>query len=136
MVDRALIVINTAAARKHAVDKVLRAPADTRVEFRGPKRSKEQSDRMWAMLTEISRQKKHRGQYYIPDKWKVLFLHALGQEVEFLPALDNESWIPYGQQSSRLSVKEMTELIDYIAAWGAQNGVTFNDPRTPPEEAA
>jgi len=47
--------------------------------------------------------------------------------VQFLPSLDNSTFIPWGQSSSDLSKEEMSELIEFIAAWGAQNGVTFAD---------
>jgi hypothetical protein len=92
-------------------------------------RSGEQNNKMWAMLTEISQQKEHCGRHYSPDQWKVLFMHAWGQEVQFLPSLDNSTFVPYPYRSSKLSRKDMTELIEWIAAWSAQNGVVFrNDP--------
>ena len=62
------------------------------------------------------------------DEWKILFLHALGRETRFIPALDEKTFIPIGQSSSDLSKSEMTDLIEMIAAWGAEHGVTFHDP--------
>jgi hypothetical protein len=84
---------------------------------------------MWAMLTDVSRQKEHMGRKYTPDQWKVIFLHAIGREVQFIPALDGQGFIPWGQSSSDLSVKEMTDLIEFMFAWGAENGVTFYEPK-------
>ena len=91
------------------------------------RRSLEQNAKMWAMLTEIAAQKQHCGRYYAPDQWKALFLHAMGQQVEFLPSLDNATFVPFGLQSSKLSKRDMIELLEFIAAWGTQNGVIFKD---------
>jgi NinB protein len=126
--SRALIVINTPESRLKASNLAMRAPIGTRVEYRGPQRTLEQNDKMWAMLTEVSGQVTHtNGRRYTPDRWKAIFLQALGHEVEFLPSLDGDTFFPYGHRSSELSKKEMSELIEFIAAWGAQNGVVFHD---------
>lgn len=83
---------------------------------------------MWAMLTDIAAQKEHSGRKYTPDQWKILFLHAIGREVQFIPSLDNKTFLPWGQSSSDLSKKEMGDLIDFIDAWCAQNGVILHGP--------
>ena len=125
--SRALITVNGKSDRERASAWALKAPAGTRVEFKKPKRTIPQNDRMWAMLTDIASQKEHAGRKYSPDQWKVLFMHACGREVQFIPALDNSTFIPWGQSSSDLSKEEMTELIDFMFAWGAENSVTFHD---------
>lgn len=91
------------------------------------RRSPEQNRKMWAMLQEISQQKEHCGRRYSADQWKVIFMHAWGRQTEFLPSLDCDTFVPYGQSSSALSKKEMIELIELIQSWGAQNGVVFAD---------
>jgi hypothetical protein len=126
--SRAVVAINSIADRDLARDWINRAPPGTRVEFKGAKRSVEQNDRMWAMLTDVATQKTHAGRRYTTDQWKVLFLHACGREIQFLPSLDNSTFIPWGQSSSDLSKAEMTELIEFIFAWGSENGVAFHEP--------
>lgn len=125
--SRALISVRTDADRERASKWASQAPAGTRIEFKQPKRSLPQNDRMWAMLTDIASQKEHAGRKYSPDQWKILFMHACGREVQFIPALDNSTFIPWGQSSSDLSKSEMTDLIECMFAWGADNGVTFHD---------
>jgi hypothetical protein len=44
-----------------------------------------------------------------------------------LPAIHRHGMVPCGRSSSDLSVGEMSEVMDYIAAWGAENGITFHD---------
>lgn len=127
---RALIVMNSSADREKAARWIWKAPAGTRVEFKASKRSLPQNDRMWAMLTDVAEQVTHCGNRYTPDQWKVLFLHACGREVQFLPGLDGKTFLPWGQSSSDLSKAEMSELIEFIFAWGAENGVTFHEPES------
>lgn len=124
---RAVIVLNDERELMRAEKWLKQAPAGTRLEFKAPKRSLPQNDRLWAMLTDVATQKDHAGRKYTPDQWKVLFMHACGREVQFIPSLDNATFIPWGQSSSDLSKAEMTELIEFIHAWGAEHGVVFHD---------
>lgn len=124
---RALISLATEQDRLRAAKWVTQAPDGTRVEFKAPKRSLPQNDRLWAMLTDVATQKEHAGRKYTPDQWKILFMHACGREVQFIPSLDNSTFIPWGQSSSDLSKQEMTDLIEFIGMWGAENGVKFGD---------
>ena len=125
--SRALITVNGKSDRERASAWASQSPVGTRIEFKKPKRTIPQNDRMWAMLTDIASQKEHAGRKYTPDQWKVLFMHACGREVQFIPALDNGTFIPWGQSSSDLSKQEMTDLIEFMLAWGAENGVHFHD---------
>jgi hypothetical protein len=133
--SRALLILTSPTVRERANDWINRAPTGTRVEFKGPRRSIEQNDRMWAMLTDIARQKEHVGRKFTTDQWKVLFLHACGRETQFLPALDGGAFVPYGQSSSDLSVPEMTDMIELMFKWGAENGVAWSDSTQPIEFA-
>ena len=126
--SRALLVLGDKTTRDRAAAWCRNAPSGTRVEFKETKRTLPQNDRMWAMLTDVSKQVTHAGRRYTPDEWKVLFMHALGQQVEFLPSLDGSSFVPYGYHSSDLGKGEMTELIELMFAWGAEHGVVFHDP--------
>ena len=125
--SRHLIVLHGTADRERVAKYALAAPYGTRVEFKAAKRSIPQNDRMWAMLTDIAAQKEHGGRKYTPDQWKVIFMHACGREVQFIPSLTGEGFIPWGQSSSDLSKNEMSELMEFMSAWGAENGVTFHE---------
>jgi NinB protein len=127
MSGRALLILSNPAVRALARVWIDKAPAGTRVTFQDGQRSLEQNARMWAMLTDVSRQQKHCGRRYTPGQWKVLFLHACGREVKYLPSLDGSTFIPWGQSSSDLSKAEMMELLSFIEAWGAEHGVVFHD---------
>jgi hypothetical protein len=127
-VSRHLITLYSDQDRARARTYVNSAPIGTRVEFKALKRSLPQNDLMWAMLTDVAAQRLHGGRKYTPDQWKLLFLHAIGREVSFIPSLDGKTFIPWGQSSSDLSREEMSNLIDFVDAWCAQNDVKLHGP--------
>jgi hypothetical protein len=125
--SRALIQIHGDESRRRAVEWVHKAPLETVIEFRRARRSAPQNDRMWAMLTDIAEQKTLQGKKYKPDQWKVIFLRELGRDMEILPTLEGDTWFA-PKSSSSLTKEEMSDLLESIAAWGAENGVVFNEP--------
>ena len=50
-------------------------------------------------------------------------MHACGKEVRFLPALDGKGFVPFGMSSSALSKADFSELLEFILAWCAENGI-------------
>ena len=124
---RAVVIINSKADREKAARWAMGVPPGTRIEFKESKRSTEQNARMWAMLTEISLQVKYHGLKLSPDDWKLIFLDALKREVRMVPNIDGNGFVNLGRSSSDLSKAEMTDLIELIFAFGAKNGVVFQD---------
>lgn len=124
---RALLVINGQFDRRKAADWCMKSPVGTRIEFKAAKRTLDQNAKMWVLLTEVAEQATHMGNRYTPDQWKVLFMHACGREVQFLPGLDGKTFLPWGQSSSDLSKQEMVDLIEFILQWCGENGVVVRD---------
>ncbi len=124
---RAMIILNTVADREKAKRWVDSMKWGGRIEFKDTKRSIPQNDRMWAMLSDVAVQATHAGKKYTPDQWKVIFMHACGREVQFIPSLDGSTFIPWGSRSSDLSKQEMSDLMEFISAWCAENGITLHD---------
>jgi hypothetical protein len=127
--SRFLLILANDAIRRKAKEWIDKAPTGMRVEFREAKRTSEQNDKMHAMLTDVATQATHNGRRYDKDRWKIIFLDALGREIEYLPSLNNVTFIPYGPRSSELSVAEMSDMIELIHAWGAEHGVIFHETK-------
>ncbi|MET3924557.1 recombination protein NinB [Devosia sp. 2618] len=127
--SRATVILNGKSDREKVCRWAMGVPAGTRVEFKEVKRTLPQNDRMWAMLTDLSQQATLGGKQFAPDQWKVIFLHALGQEIQLLPSLDGRTFVPWGQSSSDLTKDEMTGLIELMFKFGAEHGVQFQDDR-------
>lgn len=126
--SRAVLILAGKAQRDRATAWVANAPINTRVEFREPKRSVPQNDRMWAMLTDIAKQRpNHNGAKMTADLWKAVFMQALGAEMTMLPTLECDGFFPIGLRSSELSKSEMSDLIELMTAWGTAHGVAFHD---------
>ncbi len=126
--SRATIVLNSRSRREQAASWAMKLPSGTRVEFKEAKRSLPQNDRMWAMLTDIAVQLPWHGIKLSPDDWKLLFLDALKRELRMVPNIDGNGFVNLGRSSSDLSKAEMSELIELIAAFGANHNVIFHDP--------
>lgn len=108
---------------------VTKAEVGTRIQFRGPTRTLPQNDRFWAMLTDIVKQGKEiDGKKFTTEEWKAIFMEALGHEQRFLPSLDGKRFVPLGQSSSSLTKEDMSDLIEFMFAWGAENDVRWSDP--------
>lgn len=123
--SRATVVCRSDADRLRASSWALKAPFGTRIEFKASKRSLPQNDRMWAMLTDVARQLPWHGLKLTPDDWKLIFLDALKREVRMVPNIDGNGFVNLGRSSSDLSKNEMSDLMEIIAAFGAQHGVEF-----------
>jgi hypothetical protein len=111
---------------KRIVDK---APSGYVGEVREPARTVSQSDKMWAMLTDISVAcPVHNGQVrrHTPDDWKAIAMNACGWECQFLEGLDGRPF-PKGFRSSHLTKSQMSTLIDWLQAFGDEHGVRWSD---------
>lgn len=135
MSSRAQRVLTSRQIREQVIHWINIAPEGTRVELKPPQRTPAQNDKMWACLTDICIQSPKfngaEGRKYTTDEAKVIFLHAVGQEIAILPTLDGKGFIPYGQSSSDLSVAEMSDLIEFLHAWGAEQNppIAWSDPK-------
>lgn len=96
------------------------------IEARPLTRTLEQNAKLWAMLTEISRQVNWHGQKLSQDDWKNVFSSALNQQ-RVVPNLDNNGFVVLGKSTSRMTVAEMKEMIELMHAFGAESGVNFSD---------
>lgn len=88
-------------------------------------RTLEQNALMWAVLTDLSKQCAHFGQHYSPEDWKDILTASLKGELRMTPTLDGQRMVLLGLRTSKMSAKQMTDLIDLGHAHGAANGVVW-----------
>ncbi|MEY2875254.1 MAG: hypothetical protein RLZZ373_2625 [Pseudomonadota bacterium] len=90
-------------------------------------RSLEQNAKLHALLTDISRSVEWAGKKRSVDVWKRLvtaaWLRARGESIEVLPALDGHGVDIVWRPTSKLSVAECSELLEWTIAWAAQAGI-------------
>lgn len=122
------------AQRAFAKQMIDRAPAGAVVKISEAARNSLQNDKMWAMLSDISRAKPE-GRHWTPETWKCAFMHSLGHQVRFCEGLDNSGPFPMGFKSSKLTVRQMADLITVISEYGDRHQVKWSDPALKREAA-
>lgn len=119
------VILRGLEQRALACQLVQIAPQDAVVTIKEAGRSLDQNAKMHAMLSDISRAKP-QGRKHTPEVWKALMMKACGHQVQFVLGIDGEPF-PVGFRSSRLSKSQMTDLIEFIYQFGAENGVIWSD---------
>lgn len=89
------------------------------------KRSNRQNNLLWGRLTDLSRQVVWHGQKLAPEDWKHVMSASLKKQ-RVVPGVDG-GFVVLGTSTSRMTVAEMTEMLDLIEAFGSQQGVEFSD---------
>lgn len=115
------VIIRGPTQRAYAKRLIDECPQDAVVTFAAPSRSLEQNALMWKILTEVSKAQPE-GRQHTPDTWKALFCHALSYEVKFVMGLNGEPF-PIGFRTSKMSVPQMTDMIEFMLSWCAEKGV-------------
>ena len=91
------------------------------MELRPRTRTDEQNDALHGLISQILKQRPFlNGLKMTKESYKATFMHALGHEAMMLPTLDGTSFFPAGLRTSRLTVSEFTDLIDWILKWCAE----------------
>ena len=126
MPDKTTFRLISPAVRQRAIDAILAAPEGHIVTIAEPTRNLSQNARLWAMLGDVSKAEP-MGRKMTAEEWKIAFMAACGWEVQFLEGLDGRPF-PAGFRSSRMTVRQMADLITFIGAWGEEQGIRWSEP--------
>lgn len=131
MSTRATVTIETSADRDKIATWARNVELGTVVTFRKKSRSTDQSAKMWAMLHEVSDQVDWYGQKLDAEDWKDVFSASL-RHARVVPGIDKGTYVPLGMRTSTMTIAEMSDLIELIYAFGAQQEppVKFKEPKT------
>ncbi|MEM8615344.1 MAG: recombination protein NinB [Pseudomonadota bacterium] len=99
------------------------------VHFKRWTRTDDQNALLWVLLGRFARDAEINGQRYSADAWKCILMNALGHDMTMLPTLDGERFFAEGHRSSRLTIGEMTQLIEFIYSEAAERGIDLEDRR-------
>ena len=100
------------------VELVLRRP--------GNKRSADQNARLWAVLTDVSKQVEWYGRNLPKEAWKDIFSSALERQ-DVVPGLEG-GFVMIGGRTSKMTKKRFADLLTLIDAFGGDHGVRWSDP--------
>lgn len=91
------------------------------------KRNLPQNAKLHATLSDIAAQKEWAGQKWCVEDWKRLlcaaWMRANGSSASVIPAIDGHGFDVLYRHTSQLTKAEMSDLIEYVNAWAATNGV-------------
>jgi len=93
------------------------------VEIKPETRTLAQNARLWAMLTDVSKQVNWYGRKLSQEEWKHVFTASLSKQ-DVVPGIDG-GFVVLGKSTSKMTKPEMSELQQLIEAFGAQQGVRF-----------
>ena len=98
--------------------------------LRAKRRSLAQNDLLWGMLDDISAQVKWPvdgvEQFLPKEDWKVILTAGVKKEARIAAGVSG-GFVMLGTPTSRMTVAEMTELIDFIRWFGDSKSVAWSD---------
>jgi hypothetical protein len=100
------------------------------VEVKPETRTTEQNSKLWACLTDVSRQVDWHGQKLEASEWKDVFTAALKRQ-KVVPGLEG-GFVVLGSSTSRMTKAEMSELFELMFAFGAEHEVCWSEPMEQP----
>ncbi|QDP46052.1 MAG: putative NinB protein [Prokaryotic dsDNA virus sp.] len=100
------------------VELVLRRPKN--------QRSLDQNRRLWAVLSDVSRQVEWYGRYLSKEAWKDIFSAALERQ-DVVPGLEG-GFVMIGGRTSKMTKQRFADLLTLIDAFGTDHGVQWSDP--------
>ena len=96
------------------------------IEIKEMTRSLAQNSMLWACLTDIAEQVVWHGRKLAKEDWKHVLSAALYQQ-DVVPNIDGNGFVVLGKSTSKMTVREMRDLIELAQSFGAQQGVRFGD---------
>ena len=101
------------------------------LEIKAADKSRDQEEKYHAMIGEIAKQAKHIGASWDAESWKRLLVHQFIKDMnglgasKIIPSLDGEGIIQLGFQTRKFTKEQASEFVEWLHAWGAEHGVTF-----------
>ena len=118
----------TPQSLKTAQDALSKLPCDGSMEIviREYKkhRSLQQNRLMWKLINEVSEKVIWYGEKLTPENWKDVLTASLKKQT-VVPGIDG-GFVVCGTSTSKMTVKELNELIELTIAFGTQQGVKFS----------
>ena len=94
-----------------------------------PTRTLEQNSRLWALLTDVSRQVQWpvdgKLQFLSPDEWKTIFTAAHEKHQRVAQGIEG-GFVMLGSSTSKMSIGDMIDLQEIISAFGAERGLIWS----------
>lgn len=124
--SKIILKITGEVARNAACRHIKAAPEGHIFTIAEPTRTLEANAKMWAVLSEIAAQTDWHGIKLSAEEFKDLLSAGLVKS-RVVPNIDGSGFVVLGQRTSKMSKREMGELLELIIAFGVDRGVKFSD---------
>ena len=85
---------------------------------------------MWALIDDIMKHPSNERPHWDENAWKAGLMQLFGFELKWDRGLGDCGPLPLGYRTSKMTVRQMSDFIEFIYKYGAEHGVTFNDQRS------
>lgn len=126
--EKKTYTLRNARDRSAASYAIIQAPDNYVVEIRPDTRSLAQNRLMWDLLTELSEQVPWYGQDLSPEEWKDMVTAAL-KEQKVVPGLTGKGFVVIGAHTSKMTIAEMSDVIEFCYAFGTDKNVLWKSNR-------
>jgi hypothetical protein len=95
-------------------------------------KTREQEEKYHAMIGEIAKQAEHLGAKWNATDWKRLLVQKFCKDYalaggQIIPNLDGDGIVQLDYQTRNFNKEQGSNFIEWLHAWGAENGIVFND---------
>lgn len=129
MMEKQVFNLVSPLVRRNAAHAIAQAPEGYRVEIRPRTRSLDQNAMMWSILADLSRQVDWMvngvATKLEADEWKDILSASLNQETRMSHGIRGGIVI-LGQRTSKMTVRQMSELIELALSFGTEKGVRWS----------
>ena len=100
------------------------------LEIKEANKSREQEEKYHAMIGEIAKQAQHLGSKWDAESWKRLLVDQFCRDNDIktgvvIPNLSGDGIVQLGFQTRKFTKEQASEFVEWLHAWGAENGVTY-----------
>lgn len=131
-------LVHAEARRRAAAYIVDDAPAGWRVSVKPQAKRRIQEERYHAMIGDIAQQWEFMGQKWHLEDMKRILVDAFAEAMReagtpihhdgrIIPSIDGRRVVQLGIQTSKFYVKEASDFIEYLFAFGAEKGIRWSD---------
>ena len=100
------------------------------LEIKDATKSRDQEEKYHAMIGEIAKQASHMGSKWDAESWKRLLVDQFCKDSGIktgvvIPNLAGDGIVQLGMQTRKFTKEQASEFVEWLHAWGAEHGVTY-----------
>ena len=100
------------------------------LEIKDASKSRVQEEKYHAMIGEIALQASHMGSKWDAESWKRLLVDQFCKDNGIktgvvIPNLAGDGIVQLGMQTRKFTKEQASEFMEWLHAWGAEHGVTY-----------